>query len=68
MLGRSLDVPGLSLVRLGLNSDALDPPENLQKPRKTNGKSMFLGGWKGHGTLNKLENLLLGCLFGVLKA
>ena len=41
VLGLSLDVPGLSLDGPGLHLDALEPPGNLQKPRKTIEKTMF---------------------------
>ena len=43
--GISLDMPGLSLVELGLHLDALEPPENLQKPRKAIEKIMFFAVW-----------------------
>ena len=41
VLGLSLDMPELSLIELGLHLDALEPPENLRKPRKTIEKTMF---------------------------
>ena len=45
VLGLSLDVPGLNLDGPGLHLDALEPPENLQKPRKAIEKTMFFAVW-----------------------